>query len=202
MVINRFFDCCPAKQAKGLLAAALALRYIALQQNESSEGPGFSVALRQSKGCGSMTGVGVAGHFLEDLSVGQSATYAKTVTDADIVLFAGISGDVNPVHLDQDYATGTMFKGRIAHGMLTASFISAVLGTKLPGPGCIYVSQNLKFKAPVRIGETVRATVTVTAIDPARARVTVSTVCKVGETVVIDGEAQLVVPRRQAQAAE
>jgi 3-hydroxybutyryl-CoA dehydratase len=95
-----------------------------------------------------------------------------------------------------------MFKGRIAHGMLTASFISAVLGTKLPGPGCIYVSQNLKFKAPVRIGETVRATVTVTAIDPIRARVTVSTVCKVGETVVIDGEAQLVVPRRQAQAAE
>jgi 3-hydroxybutyryl-CoA dehydratase len=145
---------------------------------------------------------GVSGFFLEDLSVGQSATYAKTVTDADIVLFAGISGDVNPVHLDQDYATGTMFKGRIAHGMLTASFISAVLGNKLPGPGCIYVSQNLKFKAPVRIGETVRATVTVTAIDEARGRDTVSTVCKVGDTVVIDGEAQLLVPRRQARAAE
>ncbi|MFZ5790543.1 MAG: MaoC family dehydratase [Pseudomonadota bacterium] len=142
------------------------------------------------------------GFYLEDLSVGQSATYAKTVTDADIVLFAGISGDVNPVHLDQDYATNTMFKGRIAHGMLTASFISAVLGTKLPGPGCIYVSQSLKFKAPVRIGDTVRATVTVTAIDEARARVTVSTVCKVGDTVVIDGEAQLMVPRRRARAAE
>src|SRR5678815_3859741 len=135
------------------------------------------------------------GYYLEDLAPGMSATYAKTVTDADIVLFAGISGDVNPVHLDQDYATGTMFKGRIAHGMLTASFISAVLGTKLPGPGCIYVSQNLKFKAPVRIGETVKARVTVTAVDQERGRITVATVCHVGETQVIDGEAQLLVPR-------
>ena len=142
------------------------------------------------------------GYYLEDLEVGMTAIHTKTVTEADVVLFAGISGDINPVHLDNDFAKGTMFKGRIAHGMLTASFISAVLGTKLPGPGCIYVSQNLKFKAPVRIGETVRATVTVTAIDEARARVTVSTVCKVGETVVIDGEAQLVVPRRQVRAAE
>jgi 3-hydroxybutyryl-CoA dehydratase len=184
----------------GLLAGAFSLRYIAPQQSESPAEMGFGPEVAQQRMCGSMNGV--TGHFLEDLSVGQSATYAKTVTDADIVLFAGISGDVNPVHLDQDYATGTMFKGRIAHGMLTASFISAVLGNKLPGPGCIYVSQNLKFKAPVRIGETVRATVTVTAIDEARGRVTVSTVCKVGETVVIDGEAQLVVPRRQARAAE
>jgi 3-hydroxybutyryl-CoA dehydratase len=143
------------------------------------------------------------GHYLEDLSVGMSASYAKTITEADIVLFAGVSGDLNPVHLDEDYANATAFKGRIVHGLLTASFISAVLGTKLPGPGCIYVSQNLKFKAPVRIGDTVRARVTVTAIDEARARVTVSTLCQVGDTVVIDGEAQLVVPRRPArQAAE
>jgi 3-hydroxybutyryl-CoA dehydratase len=143
------------------------------------------------------------GYYLEDLAVGMSASYAKTITDADIVLFAGVSGDVNPVHLDEDYANGTAFKGRIVHGLLTASFISAVLGTKLPGPGCIYVSQNLKFKAPVRIGDTVRARVTVTAIDEARGRVTVSTLCQVGETVVIDGEAQLVVPRRPTrQAAE
>lgn len=141
------------------------------------------------------------GYYLEDLAVGMSASYAKTVTDADIVLFAGVSGDVNPVHLDADYANGTAFKGRIVHGLLTASFISAVLGTKLPGPGCIYVSQNLKFKAPVRIGDTVRARVTVTAIDQARARVKVSTLCEVGETVVIDGEAELVVPRRPAQQA-
>jgi 3-hydroxybutyryl-CoA dehydratase len=143
------------------------------------------------------------GYYLEDLAVGMSASYAKTVTEADIVLFAGVSGDLNPVHLDEDYANATAFKGRIVHGLLTASFISAVLGTKLPGPGCIYVSQNLKFKAPVRIGDTVRARVTVTAIDEARARVTVSTLCQVGDTVVIDGEAQLVVPRRPArQAAE
>src|SRR5262249_28118598 len=86
------------------------------------------------------------GYYLEDLSVGMTAVYAKTVTDADVVLFAGVSGDVNPVHLNQEFAERTMFRGRIAHGMLTASFISTVLGTKLPGPGCIYISQNLKFK--------------------------------------------------------
>ena len=105
------------------------------------------------------------GFYLEDLKVGMSAAYTKTVTDADLVLFAGVSGDINPMHVDQEYARKTMFQGRIAHGMLTASFISAVLGTKLPGPGCIYVSQNLKFKAPVRPGDTVRAKVTVKAID-------------------------------------
>src|SRR5690606_23792310 len=93
----------------------------------------------------------------------------------------------------------TLFEGRIAHGMLTASFISTVLGTKLPGPGCIYVSQNLKFKAPVRIGDTVRARVTITAINQERGRVTVETVCCVGDTVVIEGEAELLVPRRPVQ---
>jgi 3-hydroxybutyryl-CoA dehydratase len=140
---------------------------------------------------------------LEDIDVGMSATYAKTVSDADIVLFAGISGDSNPVHVDDDYARETMFKGRIAHGMLTASFISAVLGTRLPGPGCIYLSQNLRFKAPVRIGDTVRAVVEVTEVDRERARVTVSTRCSVGDKVVIDGEAVLMVPRRaERQAAE
>jgi 3-hydroxybutyryl-CoA dehydratase len=143
------------------------------------------------------------GLFLEDLDVGMSATYAKTVSEADIVLFAGISGDSNPVHVDDDYARDTMFKGRIAHGMLTASFISAVLGTRLPGPGCIYLSQNLRFKAPVRIGDTVRAVVEVTEIDRDRARITVSTRCTVGDKTVIDGEAVLMVPRRtERQAAE
>jgi 3-hydroxybutyryl-CoA dehydratase len=146
----------------------------------------------------------VHGHYLEDMSVGMTAVYTRTVTEADIVLFSGISGDANPVHLDQEFAESTMFKGRIAHGMLTASFISTVLGTKLPGPGCIYISQNLKFKAPVRIGDTVKARVTVTAVDQERGRITVATVCHVGETQVIDGEAQLLVPRRPAipQAAE
>ncbi|MGQ9366953.1 MaoC family dehydratase [Azospirillum sp. ST 5-10] len=136
------------------------------------------------------------GHFIEDLSVGMTASYAKTVTDADIVLYAGISGDTNPVHLNQEYASTTMFQGRIAHGMLTAGFISAVLGTKLPGPGCIYMSQTLKFKAPVRVGDTVTARATVTEIVPEKRRVVMRTVCTTGETVVLEGEALLMVPSR------
>ncbi len=143
----------------------------------------------------------VAGHFIEDIAVGMRASFAKTVTDADIVLFAGLSGDTNPVHLDQVYAEGTMFKGRIAHGMLSAGFISAVLGTKLPGPGAVYVSQSLKFKAPVRIGDTVTARVTVTEVVPEKRRVVLSTQCLVGDTVVVDGEAVILAPSRGAQAA-
>ena len=143
------------------------------------------------------------GHYLEDMSVGMTEVYTRTVTEADIVLFCGISGDSNPVHLDHEFAKTTMFKGRIAHGMLTASFISTVLGTKLPGPCCVYISQNLRFKAPVRIGDTVKARVTVTAVDQERGRINVSTVCHVGETQVIDGEATLLVVRRPVlQAAE
>ena len=116
--------------------------------------------------------------------------------DADIVLFAGVSGDTNPVHLDDEYAAGTPFKGRIAHGMLTAAFISAVLGTILPGPGAIYMSQSLRFKAPVRPGDTVRARARVTAIDPQRRRVTLETLCTVGGTIVVEGEALVMVPSR------
>ncbi len=134
------------------------------------------------------------GLTFEQITQGQSASFAKTVSEADIVLFAGVSGDTNPVHLDQSYAETTMFKSRIAHGMLSAGFISTVLGTKLPGPGAIYLSQSLKFKAPVRIGDTVKATATVTALDPAKKRVTLATVCTVGETVVIEGEAVVMVP--------
>lgn len=136
------------------------------------------------------------GHYVEDLSVGMTAAYAKTITDADIVLFAGISGDTNPVHLNQEYASGTMFQGRIAHGMLSAGFISAVLGTKLPGPGCIYISQTLKFKAPVRSGDTVTARATITEIIPEKRRVIMRTTCSVGDTVVLEGEAMLMVPSR------
>src|SRR5580692_7607511 len=143
------------------------------------------------------------GLYLEDLEIGMTAVYSRTVTEADVVLFAGISGDSNPLHLDSEYAKDTLFKGRIAHGMLTASFISTVLGTKLPGPGCIYVSQNLKFRAPVRIGDTVRTRVVVTSVDMERGKVALETTCSVGETVVITGDALLVVPRRPAaQAAE
>ena len=95
------------------------------------------------------------GYYFQDLEVGTTDVYAKTVTDADITLFAGISGDTNPVHLDDEFAAASRFGTRIAHGMLSASYISTVLGTKLPGPGCIYMGQNLKFMAPVRVGDTV-----------------------------------------------
>ena len=141
-------------------------------------------------------------YFIEDLSVGMSASYAKTVSDEDIVRFADISGDTNPVHLDEAYAEKTLFKGRIAHGMLSAAFISTVFGTRLPGAGCIYLSQTLRFRAPVKIGDTVEATVTVTAIDSQKRRVSFSTRCKVGDKVVVDGEAELLVPSRYAVAAE
>lgn len=138
----------------------------------------------------------IGGHFFEDLSVGMTASFSKTITDADIVLYAGISGDTNPVHINEEYASATMFQGRIAHGMLTAGLISAVLGTKLPGPGCIYMSQNLKFKAPVRSGDTVTARATVTELVADKKRALIRTVCSVGERVVLEGEALLMVPSR------
>lgn len=135
-----------------------------------------------------------AGLTIEQIDVGMEARFSKTITDADIVLFAGVSGDTNPVHLDQEYAEGTMFKGRIAHGMLSASMLSTVFGTKLPGPGCIYLSQTLKFKAPVRIGETVVATVTAREVIAAKKRVVFDCAVRVGNTVVVEGEAVIMVP--------
>lgn len=138
------------------------------------------------------------GHYLEDLDVGMKATFGKTITDADILMFAGVSGDTNPVHLNEEFAAGTAFGGRIAHGMLTASLISTVLGTKLPGPGCIYLSQSMKFLAPVRSGETVRAEATIKAVDRERRRVTFDTVCMVNGKNVLEGEAVLMVSRRPA----
>ena len=136
------------------------------------------------------------GYYLEDLKEGMSASFGKTVTDADVMMFAGVSGDTNPVHLNNDFASKTMFKGRIAHGMFGAALISAVLGTKLPGPGCIYVNQNLKFKAPVRIGDTLIARVTVKAINAQKKLVTLDTVCTVADKPVIEGEATVMVPAR------
>lgn len=138
------------------------------------------------------------GKFLEELSVGQSAALARTVGEADLVAFAAVTGDTNPVHLDADYAAATSFGQRIAHGMLSAGYISAVLGTTLPGPGAIYLSQSLKFKRPVRIGDEVVAQVIVTAIDAAKAQITLATVCKVGGKAVVDGEAVVMVPRKAA----
>jgi 3-hydroxybutyryl-CoA dehydratase len=136
------------------------------------------------------------GYFLEDLSVGMSARYARTVTEADLVLFAGISGDNNPVHMDATFAAKTRFKGRIVHGMLSATFLSTAIGMKLPGPGTIYLKQSLNFRAPVRIGDTVEATVTIADIVREKARIVLQTVCRVGETVVIDGDALVMVPAR------
>jgi 3-hydroxybutyryl-CoA dehydratase len=150
-------------------------------------------------------GVGPMEHglYLEDLQPGMSAVFGKTITDADILMFAGVSGDTNPVHLNEEFAGGTVFKGRIAHGLLTASLISTAIGTKLPGPGAVYLSQTMKFLAPVRAGDTVRAIVTVKSVDLERRRVTMDTVCKVGSKEVLVGEAVIMVPRRpqQEQAA-
>ena len=145
---------------------------------------------------------GIHGYYFEDLSVGMTASYAKTITETDIVLFAGISGDVNPVHLNEEFATETMFEVRITHGMLTASFISTVLGTKLPGPGCIHLHQDLRFLAPVRPGDMVHSQITITDINAEKKRVYAPTVCRVGDTSVVVGEATLFVPnRRKADAA-
>lgn len=129
------------------------------------------------------------GYDIEDLAPGMSASFAKTITEADIVLFAGASGDNNAVHINEEFARGTAFKGRIAHGMLTASVISAAIAGRLPGPGTVYLSQSLRFRAPVRPGDTVCAKVTVKELVPEKRRVTLTTVCTVGEKVVIDGEA-------------
>ncbi len=141
------------------------------------------------------------GFYIEDLSAGMTAVFAKTVTEADIVLFAGISGDINPVHLNHEFATETMFEGRIAHGMLTASFISTVIGTKLPGPGAIYLKQSLNFKAPVRAGDTVRARVTIREVIAEKRRIVLDTVATTGDTVVLDGEALVLVPSRKARSS-
>ena len=137
------------------------------------------------------------GYDYEDLEVGMTATFAKTISEADIVLFAGASGDNNAVHINEEFAQTTPFKGRIAHGMLTASVISAAIAGRLPGAGTIYLGQNLRFKAPVRPGETVHATVTVKELMAQKRRVVLSTVCTVGGRVVIDGDA-VVMPTSRA----
>jgi len=139
----------------------------------------------------------LGGYDVEDLSIGMSATFSKTITEADIVLFAGVSGDSNAIHINQEYAESTVFAGRIAHGMLTASIISATVANKLPGPGAIYISQNLIFRAPVRPGDTVHATVTVRQIVAGKNYVTLQTICTVNGGAVIEGEALVKVGTRQ-----
>jgi 3-hydroxybutyryl-CoA dehydratase len=134
---------------------------------------------------------------IEDIEIGMMRSLTKQVTDRDIEMFAEISTDRNPVHLDDAYARDTIFEGRIAHGMLSAGLISAVIGEQLPGHGTVYLGQSLRFMAPVRPGDVVTADVTVTAIDHAKRRVTLETRCTVGTTVVIKGEALVLAPSRK-----
>lgn len=141
------------------------------------------------------------GCFFEDLSVGQKASFGKTITEADIVLFAAVTGDTNPMHLNDEYARTSIFGERIAHGMLAAGLITKVMGTQLPGPGTIYLSQSLRFRRPVRIGDTVTATVEITELNPEKHRVKLSTVCCVKGEPVLEGEALVTVPSRAALAA-
>ena len=137
------------------------------------------------------------GYFLEELELGMSESYTRVVSEEDIQQFATVSGDHNPVHLDDDFASTTRFKKRIAHGMLSASFISTVVGTRLPGNGCIYVSQTLKFRAPVYIGDTVVTKLSVTHIDERKGFVTLKSICTVDSTDVIRGEAVMLVSKRE-----
>jgi 3-hydroxybutyryl-CoA dehydratase len=138
----------------------------------------------------------VLGFYFDELSVGQAAEMSRVVGVADIEAFAEVSGDNNPVHLDETYAKTTPFGERIAHGMLSGAYISAVLGTKLPGPGAIYLSQSMRFRRPVKVGDLVVARATVKALDTARAHVTLETVCEVNGKTVVDGEALVIAPRR------
>lgn len=135
-------------------------------------------------------------YFFEDLEIGMEASFQRVVTDGDIVAFAEVTGDKNPVHLDAAYAAKTIFKERIAHGMMTASYISTVFGTELPGPGVIYISQTLNFRAPVRIGDKVTAKVKVVELFPAKRRARFECLCHVDGKVVLEGEAMLMVPAR------
>lgn len=135
-------------------------------------------------------------YYIDELKPGMSESFAKTVSERDIALFGEVSGDVNPVHFDENFARGTIFKGRIAHGVLSASYISTVLGMKMPGPGTIFMSLTTRFKAPVRIGDTVTATCTVRDVNVEKRRVVFDCVCKVGETTVVDGEAMVMAPSR------
>ena len=134
--------------------------------------------------------------YFEDLTVGMSETLSKTVAASDVVGFAQVTGDRNPIHLSEHFAARTQFKKRIAHGLYTASLISAVLGTRLPGPGAIYISQTLNFHAPVKIGDTVQVVVTVAELIPERRRARLACVCTVDGEVVLDGEALVKVPAR------
>ena len=137
--------------------------------------------------------------FFEDLTVGMAERLRKTVSSSDVVGFAEVTGDRNPIHLSEHFAAKTAFGTRIAHGLYTASLISAVLGTRLPGPGAIYISQTLNFRAPVKIDDTVDVTVTVTELVPEKFRARLRCECSVGGEIVLDGEALVKVPSKNAE---
>lgn len=137
------------------------------------------------------------GYTIDEMEIGQKATFSKTISESDVYMFAGVTGDVNPAHVNEAYAQTTPFKTRIAHGILSAGLISAVLGTQLPGPGAIYASQTLKFTAPVRIGDTITATATVKELIPERNRAVIETVCRNQQGVIVTtGEAVLLPPKK------
>lgn len=138
--------------------------------------------------------------YIEDISVGMTADYRKTLTETDVVLFAGLTGDNNPMHIDEEFAAETRFGGRIVHGLLTSSLLSSVIGMKMPGPGCIYMSQNLRFLKPVKIGDTVTARTTVVEVVADKQRVRMATECLVRGEKVLDGEATVWVPKRPQEA--
>ena len=132
---------------------------------------------------------------LEDIRVGMSACYSQTIGDFEIKQFAGLSGDHNPIHLNNEFAENSRFKKRIAHGMISVSFFSALFGTKLPGPGCVYAGQNIDFKRPVYIGDTVTATIEVNSIELKNRTIIFKTFCKVKNKTVIDGTARIYIPK-------
>jgi 3-hydroxybutyryl-CoA dehydratase len=135
-------------------------------------------------------------YYVDDLKPGMSARFEKTVSERDVALFGEVSGDMNPVHFDEEFARRTVFRGRIVHGVLCLSYISTVLGMKMPGPGTIFMSATSRFKAPVRIGDTIVTTCTVKEAVPEKRRVLFDCVCKVGDTVAVEGEALVMAPAR------
>ena len=139
------------------------------------------------------------GYYYEELSVGMSAHYGKTLTDADVLMFTGVSGDTNPLHQNHEFASRTTFGEPIVHGMLTASLISTLIGTRLPGPGCIYMDQSLKFTHPVKVGDTVTARVEIVELDAARPYAILETKCLVGDDVVLTGQAKVKVPSKNGR---
>jgi 3-hydroxybutyryl-CoA dehydratase len=135
------------------------------------------------------------GYSFEQLGVGMDALYSRTITDTDLRNFSGVCGDTNPMHLNEEYAGNTVFGRCVVHGMLTASLLSTVIGTRLPGPGCLYVSQSLHFRAPVYVGDTVYARATVQELIPEKRRAILRTECLVRDKIVLDGEAIVQLPK-------